>query len=118
MGGQLGTGKARVIRRAGPQFFCHWKPPTAPPDFLEKDLVLDDHGLVAVQLWDIGDTNRLASMFRLYARETSGVFVAFDTTRVATLDRTIEWKKEIDSTVFTSENQPVQPPRSHAWTCE
>jgi GTPase SAR1 family protein len=60
-----------------------------------------------LQFLDINGQERYGNVIRLYYQEAVRCLIVFDVTRLQTLDYLKEWKKDVDSKVFTSENSPI-----------
>jgi small GTP-binding protein len=105
--GEMGTGKTSLIRQYVQGFFSGLYKTTIGVDFANKDFDWDEHTSISLQLWDIAGQERYGNMTHVYYQEAVAAFVVFDLTRVTSLDMVIEWKKDIDTKVFTSEDKPI-----------
>ena len=105
--GEMGTGKTSLIRQYVQGFFSEFYKTTIGVDFANKDYQWDQNTTVNIQLWDIAGQERYGNMTHVYYQEACAAFVIFDVTRIATLEAVSEWKKDIDSKVFTSESKPI-----------
>jgi small GTP-binding protein len=105
--GEMGTGKTSLIRQYVQGFFSEFYKTTIGVDFANKDFDWDEHTSISLQLWDIAGQERYGNMTHVYYQEAVGAFVVFDVTRITSLDMVPEWKKDIDSKVFTSEEKPI-----------
>ena len=105
--GEMGTGKTSIIRQYVQGFFSEFYKTTIGVDFANKDLPWDENTKISLQLWDIAGQERYGNMTHVYYQEAVGAFVVFDITRAASLEMVVEWKKDIDSKVFTSEDKPI-----------
>jgi small GTP-binding protein len=105
--GEMGTGKTSLIRQYVQGFFSEFYKTTIGVDFANKDFEWDEHTSISLQLWDIAGQERYGNMTHVYYQEAVAAFVVFDVTRITSLDMVTEWKKDIDSKVFTSEDKPI-----------
>jgi small GTP-binding protein len=105
--GEMGTGKSCLIRQYTKGLFTEFYKATIGVDFAHKDLQWSDTLTVTIQLWDIAGQERQGTLTRVYYQEAVAAFVVFDITRLTTLDNVIDWKKDIDAKVFTSDNKPI-----------
>ena len=105
--GEMGTGKTSLIRQYVQGYFSEFYKTTIGVDFATKDLEWDNKTTVSLQLWDIAGQERYGNMTRVYYQEAVAAFVVFDVTRLQSLDMVKEWKKDIDTKVFTSEDKPI-----------
>jgi small GTP-binding protein len=105
--GEMGTGKTSLIRQYVQGFFSEFYKTTIGVDFANKDFDWDERTSISLQLWDIAGQERYGNMTHVYYQEAVAAFVVFDVTRITSLDMVNEWKKDIDSKVFTSEDKPI-----------
>lgn len=105
--GEMGTGKTSLIRQYVQGFFSEFYKTTIGVDFATKEIEWDEKITISLQLWDIAGQERYGNMTRVYYQEAVAAFVVFDVTRLQSLDMVKEWKKDLDSKVFTSEEQPI-----------
>ena len=105
--GEMGTGKTSLVRQYVQGEFSEYYKTTIGVDFANKEIEWDSKTSVALQLWDIAGQERFGSMTHVYYQEAVGAFVVFDVMRHHTLDLAKEWKKDIDSKVFTSSDKPI-----------
>ena len=105
--GEMGTGKTSLIRQYVQGVFSEFYKTTIGVDFANKEYQWDQNITINIHLWDIAGQELYGNMTRVYYQEASAAFVVFDVTRIATLDAVIEWKKDIDSKVYTSEGKPI-----------
>ncbi|KAH0789856.1 Ras family protein [Histomonas meleagridis] len=105
--GEMGTGKTSLIRQYVQGFFSEFYKTTIGVDFANKEYVWDQSTKIDIQLWDIAGQERYGNMTHVYYQEAFAAFVVFDVTRLPTLEAVTEWKKDIDSKVFTSEGKPI-----------
>ena len=105
--GEMGTGKTSLIRQYVQYFFSEFYKTTIGVDFANKEFEWDENTTISLQLWDIAGQERYGNMTHVYYQEAVAAFVVFDLTRVQSLDMVVEWKKDIDSKVFTSEDKPI-----------
>lgn len=105
--GEMGTGKTSLIRQYVQGFFSEFYKTTIGVDFANKEFEWDENTKISLQLWDIAGQERYGNMTHVYYQEAVAAFVVFDLTRVQSLDMVVEWKKDIDSKVFTSEDKPI-----------
>ena len=94
--GDIGTGKSAFVKRlVHDTFSIHYKS-TLGVDFGLK-VVKSDNATFRLQLWDIAGQERFGNMLRVYCRETLGVFITVDHTRVSTIDAVKRWKSHINN---------------------
>jgi len=105
--GEMGTGKTSLIRQYVQGFFSEFYKTTIGVDFANKDFEWDDHTSISLQLWDIAGQERYGNMTHVYYQEAVAAFVVFDVTRITSLDMVTEWKKDIDTKVFTAADKPI-----------
>ncbi|KAH0789664.1 Ras family protein [Histomonas meleagridis] len=105
--GEMGTGKTSLIRQYVQGCFSEFYKTTIGVDFANKEYQWDSNTSINIQLWDIAGQERYGNMTHVYYQEASAAFVVFDVTRMATLEAVSEWKKDIDSKVFTDEGKPI-----------
>jgi small GTP-binding protein len=105
--GETGTGKTSLLRQYVQGFFSEFDKTTIGVDFANKDFEWEDATSISLQLWDIAGQERYGSMTRVYYQEAVGAFVVFDVTRLSSLDRVVEWKRDIDSKVFTASGDRI-----------
>jgi len=105
--GEMGTGKTSLIRQYVQGYFSEFYKTTIGVDFATKELEWDANTTVSLQLWDIAGQERYGNMTRVYYQEAVAAFVVFDVTRLQSLDMVKEWKRDIDSKVFTAEDKPI-----------
>ena len=105
--GEMGTVKTALIRQYVQGFFSEFYKTTIGVDFANKDYKWSDSVTINLQLWDIAGQERYGNMTHVYYQEAVAAFVVFDVTRIATFEMVNEWKKDIDSKVFTSEDKPI-----------
>jgi small GTP-binding protein len=105
--GYMATGKTSLIRQYVGHTFSEFYKTTIGVDFAHKDLKWDDHTSLTLQLWDIGGQERYGKVTHIYFQEAIAAFVVFDVSRISTLEMALEWKKDIDEKVFTSEEKPI-----------
>lgn len=105
--GEKATGKSCLIRQYTKGIFSEFYKLTIGVDFANKEFAWDDQTIVSLQLWDIAGHERHGSMTHVYYQEAVGAFVVFDLTQPLTLNLVAEWKKDIDTKVFTSEAKPI-----------
>ncbi|KAH0793233.1 Ras family protein [Histomonas meleagridis] len=105
--GEMGTGKTSLIRQYVQGFFSEFYKTTIGVDFASKDIQWDPNTTINIQLWDIAGQERYGNMTHVYYQEACAAFVVFDVTRMPTFDMVDDWKKDIDSKVFTSEGKPI-----------
>ena len=105
--GEMGTGKTSLVRKYVDGIFSEYYKTTIGVDFASKDIKWDDKTDVCLQLWDIAGQERFGSMTHVYYQEAVGSLLVFDIMRKQTLEFAKEWKKDIDSKVFTSEDKPI-----------
>ena len=105
--GEMGTGKTSLVRKYVDGLFSEYYKTTIGVDFASKDIAWDDKTDVCLQLWDIAGQERFGSMTHVYYQEAVGSLLVFDIMRKQTLEYAKEWKKDIDSKVFTSKDKPI-----------
>ncbi|EAY23228.1 Ras family protein [Trichomonas vaginalis G3] len=105
--GEMGTGKTSLLRKYVDGVFSEYYKTTIGVDFASKDIKWDDKTNVSLQLWDIAGQERFGSMTHVYYQEAVGALLVFDVMRHQTLELAIQWKKDIDSKVFTSQDKPI-----------
>lgn len=105
--GEMGTGKTSLVRKYVEGVFSEYYKTTIGVDFASKDLKWDEKTDVCLQLWDIAGQERFGSMTHVYYQEAVGALLVFDVMRHQTLDLAVQWKKDIDSKVFTSQGKPI-----------
>jgi small GTP-binding protein len=105
--GEKYTGKTSLIRQYIRHCFTEGYRMTVGVDFANKMLTLDDQTQVQLQLWDIAGQERFRNLTRVYYKEAVGAFVVFDLSQAITLDLVVDWKKDIDSKVFTADLKPI-----------
>jgi small GTP-binding protein len=104
--GEISTGKTTLVRRNSGQLgvSCHFP---KIPDFACMEVEWDEHTSITLELWDLGGQERYGNMTHVFSAEAHAAFLMFDVTRIATLDLAVDWKKEVDNTVFTRTGQPI-----------
>ncbi|EAY19408.1 Ras family protein [Trichomonas vaginalis G3] len=105
--GEMGTGKTSLIRQYVQGFFSEFYKTTIGVDFATKEIEWDEKITISLQLWDIAGQERYGNMTRVYYQEAVAAWVVFDVTRLQSLEMVKEWKKDIESKVFTSTDQPI-----------
>jgi small GTP-binding protein len=106
--GEMCTGKTSIIREYTQNYFTEFYKSTIGIDFSSKDLTWDEEKLItSLQFWDIAGQERNGGMTHVYYQQAVAALVVFDVTRQPTFDLVREWKKDIDSKVFTSSNMPI-----------
>jgi small GTP-binding protein len=105
--GEPATGKTSLIRQYVRGFFSEFYKMTIGVDFANKEFEWDDATTVSLQLWDIAGQERHGNMARVYFQEAVGALVVFDVTRLSTFDSVVDWKKCIDSGLFTATGDPI-----------
>lgn len=97
--GESATGKTSLIQRYTVGTFEKNYKATIGVDFCLKEMIINPHTIVSLQLWDIAGQDRFTNLTRTYYREARGAFVVFDVTKEKTLDAVLKWKQDIDSKV-------------------
>jgi small GTP-binding protein len=105
--GEMGTGKSSIIRQYVQGVLTGFYKPSQGLDFATKDLEWGSNLTISLQLWDIAGQERYGNMTHVYYQEAVGCLIVFDVTNLQSLDMVKKWKKDVDSKVFTSENQPI-----------
>jgi Ras-related protein Rab-32 len=98
--GDVGVGKTSIIKRYVHNIFSYVSKPTIGIDFALKEIKLDDHTNIKLQLWDISGQERFRNMTRVYYKEAVGAFIVFDISRFNTFDAVDKWKLDLDKKVF------------------
>ena len=104
--GEMGTGKTSIIRRSVHNTYTEFYKSTIGVDFANKELELNGSP-ISLQLWDIAGQERYGNMTHVYYQEAVAAFVVFDVTRLQTYAAVSEWKADIDSKVFTANNEHI-----------
>jgi len=94
--GNAKCGKSSVIQRYTNNEFADSYKTTIGADYFRKAIKWSDEMTVHLQLWDIAGQDRFAQLTRPYYRNAVAAIVVCDVTRVATLEATKEWKKDLD----------------------
>jgi len=94
--GNAKCGKSSVIQRYANNEFADSYKTTIGADYFRKTVKWSDDVTVHLQLWDIAGQDRFAQLTRPYYRNAVAAIVVCDVTRVATLEATKEWKKDLD----------------------
>jgi small GTP-binding protein len=105
--GDPATGKTSLLRQYVQGFFSEFYKTTIGVDFRNKEFEWDDSTSVSLQLWDIAGQERQGNMTRVYYQEAVGAFVVFDVTHLSSLDKVVNWKRDIDLHVLTTVGDPI-----------
>ena len=105
--GDMGTGKTSVFRQYVDGEFSEFYKTTIGVDFAAKDIEYNEKTRVSLQLWDIAGQERYGSMTHIYYKEATAAIIVFDLSSSNSLQIALQWKKDIDSKVFTSKETPI-----------
>ncbi len=100
--GEAGVGKTSLVHRFVDNVFNPMTKSTIGVDFSLKNekIELEDRNItVQMQIWDFAGEVKFRELLPLYVRGTRGLLMAFDLSRLETLDALPEWKNVIFRTL-------------------
>jgi Ras-related protein Rab-32 len=105
--GNSKCGKTSFIERYANDNFNDSYNITIGADYTKKVVDWDENTQVRLQLWDIAGQDRFANLTRPYYRDADAAVVLCDVTRVATLEATKEWKKDLNDKLMREDGTMV-----------
>jgi small GTP-binding protein len=104
--GNVSSGKTSLANRIVNDTFTENYKPTLGCEFALK--VIDLEGVsIRVQLWDLAGQDRLGGISKLYCRDANGALVVCDITVPSSVERAIDWKRQVDEIVRQSDGQEI-----------
>ena len=102
--GEAAVGKTSLVYRFIEKKFRENYKSTLGVNLLKHDTMVEGHGSVSAQIWDLGGQESFKSLRKLYLEGANGALVIFDVTKRETFDKLIEW---IDSFKSARGEQPL-----------
>jgi len=90
-GGEGGVGKTTMLHRYVENRFLEDTKLTIGVEIFNKEIMLSDGSLCALQLWDFGGQDRFRFMLDSFIRGASGAFLMFDLTTLFTFNKLGKW---------------------------
>ncbi|XP_065900271.1 uncharacterized protein [Dysidea avara] len=104
--GDTGTGKTSLLHQYVYNKFSVLYEPTIPLDFHYKELACNNTNY-KLHLWDTAGQERFKAVTQAYYRDAVAAFVVYDVTNKNSLEHSLQWKEEINSTVYLTNGDPI-----------
>ncbi|KAJ1568900.1 Ras- protein Rab-5C [Nowakowskiella sp. JEL0078] len=92
--GEAAVGKSSLVLRFVNNEFQENKEPTIGAAFLTQKCKLEDK-IIKFEIWDTAGQERFHSLAPMYYRNAPAAIVAYDITKLATLEKAKSWVKEL-----------------------
>lgn len=96
--GDSGVGKTNMTTRFVDDKFIDQTRTTIGVDFKTKNFIIGIDK-IKVQIWDTGGQERYRCITRSFYKDTSGVIIVFDLTRLETFNNVKNWMKDIERNI-------------------
>ncbi|XP_065897987.1 uncharacterized protein [Dysidea avara] len=104
--GDSSTGKTSLLNQYIYDKFSIAYRPTIPLDFHSTELTCYDTKY-KLHLWDTAGQERYKSITKAYYRDAVGALVVYDVTDKKSMEHCLQWKEEIDDTVYLTNGDPI-----------
>jgi len=89
--GEANVGKTSLVYRFVENKFRENYKSTLGVNLLKHDTMVEGHGKVSAQIWDLGGQESFKSLRKLYLEGANGALVIFDVTQKKTFEKLTEW---------------------------
>ena len=103
--GDSTVGKTCFLLRYTDDTFLDLHMATIGLDYRLKTMILDDHRIVKVQLWDTAGQDKFRAITRNYYKGARGIILIYDITNIKSYDNIKKWINEIKEEI--SENVTI-----------
>ena len=93
--GDSTVGKTCFLLRYTDDTFLDLHMATIGLDYRLKTMILDDHKIVKVQLWDTAGQDKFRAITKNYYKGARGIILIYDVTNVKSFDNITKWINEI-----------------------
>lgn len=93
--GSSGVGKTSLVLRFHKNAFEEGSQPTIGASFTQKDIVLDDGGVIRYKIWDTAGQEKFRGLTPMYFRGAEVAILVYDITRQASFDELSFWISEL-----------------------
>jgi small GTP-binding protein len=106
--GGINAGKTSFVRKYVDGYFSEFYKSTIGVDFASKNLILEEEKLTfTLQFHDISGQEHDSKVNHIFYKDAVVACIFFDMEQMSSFDVAQKWKKDIDSNVLTSMNEPI-----------
>ena len=98
--GDSTVGKTCFLLRYTDDTFLDLHMATIGLDYRLKTMILDDHKIVKVQLWDTAGQDKFRAITRNYYKGARGIILIYDVTNTKSYENIKKWINEIKEEIF------------------
>ena len=89
--GEANVGKTSLVYRFIENKFRGNYKSTLGVNLLKKDMIIEEHGDVSAQIWDLGGQESFRNLRKLYLEGANGALVIYDCTKRSSFEKLDEW---------------------------